>query len=281
MALTNFAEAVAVITGGASGIGFATAQALHNMGAHVVLADINQQGLQQAEEQIRQHNPGASSNVSSIPTDVTSELQIQALMRQTLETHRRIDLVVTCAGIGSGGPIDLFTASEMQRMMNINFMGTYHCVQAALPAMRRQQSGHFVFLSSVAGKLGAPLLTGYCATKWAIRGFSSALRAELHCTGIGVTTVYPAWVETPMIHQEENAMQLLNVHALLTADQVAAEILQAVTEDQRDLTLAPNPDIAIILKIMKDDPDKAEQLSGEAFRQKMAQITAQQEIKRV
>jgi len=79
-----------------------------------------------------------------------------------------------------------------------------------------------------------------------------------------------------MIHQEENAMQLLNVHALLTADQVAAEILQAVTEDQRDLTLAPNPDIAIILKIMKDDPDKAEQLSGEAFRQKMAQITAQQ-----
>ena len=276
MALMNFAGAVAVITGGASGIGLATAQALHNRGAHVVLADINQQGLQQAEEQIRQHNPGGSSNVSSIPTDVTSEQQIQALMRQTVETYRRIDLVVTCAGIGSGGPIDLFTASEMQRMMNINFMGTYHCVQAALPAMRRQQSGHFVFLSSVAGKLGAPLLTGYCATKWAIRGFSSALRAELHCTGIGVTTVYPAWVETPMIHQEENAMQLLNVHALLTADQVAAEILQAVTEDQRDLTLAPNPDIAIILKIMKDDPDKAEQLSGEAFRQKMAQITAQQ-----
>ncbi len=276
MALTNFAGAIAVITGGASGIGFATAQALHKRDAHVVLADINQQGLQQAEEQIRQHNPGASNNVSSIPTDVTSEQQIQALMRQTVETHQRIDLVVTCAGIGSGGPIDLFTASEMQRMMNINFMGTYHCVQAALPAMRRQQSGHFVFLSSVAGKLGAPMLTGYCATKWAIRGFSSALRAELHCSGIGVTTVYPAWVETPMIHMEENAMQLLNVHALLTADQVAAEILQAVTEEQRDLTLAPNPDIALMLKIMKDDPDKAEQLSGEAFRQKLAQITAQQ-----
>lgn len=276
MALTNFAGAVAVITGGGSGIGLATAHALHDRGALVVLADINQQGLQQAEEQMRQHNPGASSNVSSIPTDVTSEQQIQVLMRQTVETHRRIDLVVTCAGIGSGGPIDLFTASEMQRMMNINFMGTYHCVQAALPTMRRQQSGHFVFLSSVAGKLGAPMLTGYCATKWAIRGFSSALRAELHCTGIGVTTVYPAWVETPMIHMEENAIQLLNVHALLTADQVAAEILQAVTEDQRDLTLAPNPDIALILKIMKDDPDKAEQLSGEAFRQKLAQITAQQ-----
>ena len=274
MALTNFAGAVAVITGGASGIGLATAQALHARGTHVVLADINQQGLQRAEEQIRQHTSSASSNVLSVPTDVTSEQQIQALIRQTVETYQRIDLVVTSAGIGTGGPIDLFTASEMQRMMDINFMGTYHCVRAALPTMRRQQSGHFVFLSSVAGKLGAPMLTGYCASKWAVRGFSTALRAELHGTGIGATTVYPAWVETPMIHQEPDAMQLLNVQALLTADRVAAEILQAVTEDRRDLTLAPNPDIAIILQIMKDDPDKAEQLSGEAFRQKLAELAA-------
>jgi short-subunit dehydrogenase len=164
----------------------------------------------------------------------------------------------------------------MQTMMNINFMGTYHCVQAALTTMRQQQSGHFVFLSSVAGKLCAPMLTGYCASKWAIRGFSAALRAELHGSGIGATTVYPAWVETPMIHQEEQGMQLLNVQALLTADQVAAEILQAVTEERRDLTLAPNPDIALMLQIMKDDPDKAEQLAGEAFRQRMAEFSDRQ-----
>src|SRR2546423_7047879 len=124
MALTNFAGAVAVITGGASGIGLATAQALHARGTHVVLADINQQGLQRAEEQIRQHTSSASSNVLSVPTDVTSEQQIQALIRQTVETYQRIDLVVTSAGIGTVGPIDLFTAPEMQRMMDINSMGT-------------------------------------------------------------------------------------------------------------------------------------------------------------
>jgi NAD(P)-dependent dehydrogenase (short-subunit alcohol dehydrogenase family) len=276
MALKNFEGAVAVITGGASGIGLATAQLLHARGAHVVLADINQQGLQRAEEQLRLSNSEATGNISSIPTDVTNEQQVQALMRKATEILGRINLVVTSAGVGNGGPIDLFTSAQMQTMMNINFMGTYHCVQAALPTMRQQQSGHFVLLSSVAGKLGAPLLTGYCASKWAVRGFSIALRAELHGTGIGVTTVYPAWVETPMIHQVEDAMQLLNVQALLTADQVAAEILQAVTEDRRDLTLAPNHDIAIILQIMKEDPDKAEQLSGEAFRQGMAKIAAQQ-----
>src|SRR5260370_8196232 len=161
-------------------------------------------------------------------------------MRKATDTLARINVVVTCGGVGRGGPIDLFTAAEMQTMMNINFMGTYHCVQAALPTMRQQQSGHFVFLSSVAGKLGAPMLTGYCASKWAIRGFSIALRAELHGSGIGVTTVYPAWVDTPMIHQGEGATQLFNVQALPTPDQIAAKILQAVNETPPHLTLAPN-----------------------------------------
>src|SRR6185437_1211264 len=183
MALTNFAGTVAVITGGASGIGFATAKALRARGANVVLADINSQGLQQAAEQLRQQHPDATAEILSIPTDVTDESQVQELMRQASATLGRIDLVVTSAGIGAGGPIDAFTASQMQTMMNINFMGTYHCTQAALPYMRQQGSGHFVFLSSVAGKLGVPFLSGYCASKWAVRGFASALRAEWYNSG--------------------------------------------------------------------------------------------------
>jgi NAD(P)-dependent dehydrogenase (short-subunit alcohol dehydrogenase family) len=276
MALTNFAGAVAVVTGGASGIGLATARALHARGAHVVLADINSQGLQQAEEQIRQQNSEAPGGILSITTDVTEEVQVQAVMNQAVETWGRIDLVMTSAGIGRGGPIDTFSAAEMQTIMNINFMGTYHSVRAALPTMRQQGAGHFVFLSSVAGKIGTPFLSAYCATKWAIRGFSSALRAELHGTGIGITTVYPAWVDTPMVHQEDDTMPHLNIQILLTPDQVAAEILQAVEEDRRDLTLAPNPDIAFILQLMKEDPDKAEMLLGESFRRRLAEAAGQQ-----
>jgi len=276
MALENLNGAVAVITGGASGIGLATAKALHAKGAQVVLADINSQGLQAAVEQVRQHAPEASGKVLGVPTDVTNEAQVQALMTQALDAGGRIDLVVTSAGVGRGGPIDLFSAEEMQMMMNINFMGTYNCVRAALPAMRTQQSGHFVLLSSVAGKLCAPLLTGYVATQLTVRGFSGALRAELHGTGIGVTTVYPAWIETPMIHQEKDAMQFLNVVAMLTAEQVADEIVQAVQENRRDLTLAPNPDIALVLEIMKSDPEKAELLVGQDFQQRIQSLLAQQ-----
>jgi NAD(P)-dependent dehydrogenase (short-subunit alcohol dehydrogenase family) len=277
MPLRNFAGAVAVITGGASGIGLATARDLRTKGAHVVLADINTPGLLQAKEQIRQLSPAAQGQLLAITTDVINESQVWELMRQTSATCGRIDLVVTCAGIGRSGPIDTFTASDMQTMMNINFMGTYHCVQAALPAMRQQHIGHFVFLSSVAGKLGVPSLSAYCASKWAVRGFASALRAELHGTGIGVTTVYPGWVDTPMIHQEENDLQLANIQALLTPDQVAFEILQAVTGDRRDLTLAPDPDTAFLLEIYKNDPDRAEMMAGASYHKRLARLTGQQD----
>ena len=276
MALKDFNGAVAVITGGASGIGLATARALYAQGAHIVLADINSEGLTRAIEQVRQSAPSATSKVLGVPTDVTQVSQVEALMQQAHNVEGHIDLVVTSAGVGRGGPIDLFSAEDMQSMMNINFMGTYNCTRAALPAMRSQQHGYFVFLSSVAGKICAPLLSGYVATKWAIRGFSSALRAELYGTGIDVTTVYPAWVETPMIQQEQDAMQLLNIVAMLTPDQVAGEILQAVQEGRHDLTLAPNPDIALVLQMMKDNQDKAEEVVGQSFQQNIQKLSQPQ-----
>ena len=274
MTLKDFQGSVAVITGGASGIGLATAHALAAKGAHIVLADINEQALQSAVEQIKQGQH--STQVFGVTTNVADEIQVESLMQRAHETYGRIDLVVASAGIGQGGPIDLFTGAEMQRMMSVNFMGIYHSVRAALPAMRQQGSGHFVFLSSVAGKMGSPFLTAYCATKWAVRGFSSALRTELYGTGIDVTTVYPAWVDTPMIKQEEqSAVSLLNIVAMLTPEQVADEILKAVQENQHDLTLAPNPDIALILQVMKEDPDKAEMLVGESYHTRLRAMFSQ------
>lgn len=274
MPLKNFTGAVAVITGGASGIGLATARALYSRGAHVILADINSEALQQAGQLVHESNPTSPEQVIVVPTDVTKEEQVQELMHEALTTRGRIDLVVTSAGIGRGGPIESLTGEEMQTMMNVNFMGTYHCVRAALPTMKQQGSGHFVFLSSAAGKLCPPMLTGYSATKWAVRGFSSALRAELYGTGaqgIGVTTVYPAWVDTPMIHQEGDTMNLLHIEALLTPEQVASEIIQAVQDNRSDLTLAPNLDIAGALQLMYHDQEKAEQVVGESFRQQLQQ----------
>lgn len=258
--------AVAIVTGGASGIGLATARALRAQGAHVVLADVNAQGLQQAAEQVRAaESPEAEAQVTTVVTDVTTEAQVREMVRQALALTGRIDLLVACAGVGWGGPIDEFPASQMQTMMNINFMGIYHSVQSVLPAMRQQHGGHIVLLSSVAGKLGAARLSGYCATKWAVRGFGYALRTELYGTGIGITTVYPEWVDTPMVHQEGITASIPNLKVKLTPDQVANEILQAVRENRRDLTLTPSHGIATIVELTKNNPDQAEDLAGQAY----------------
>src|SRR5438309_1065287 len=110
MALTSFDGIVGVITGGASGIGFATAQALHLRGAHIVLADVNASGLLQARDRISQFNSEAPGQILTVITDVTNESQVHGLMQETTATLGHIDLVITCAGIGRGGAIDTFSA---------------------------------------------------------------------------------------------------------------------------------------------------------------------------
>ena len=271
MPIEDFSGAVAVVTGGASGIGLATARALAAQGAHVALADINEDGLNAAADDVRGHATDNTTQVITLVTDVTDEAQVRELMRQALELTGRLDLVVASAGIGRGGPIEDLPASEMRRMLDVNVMGVYNCVQAALPAMRAQGSGHFALLSSVAGKLGVPTLSGYCASKWAVRGFSIAMRAELYGSGIGITTVYPAWVDTPMLRQATEQSDGLDIQVMLTPEQVADEILKAAQEGRRDLTMAPNPDIALLIELTKNAPDRAEDGAGHAFQLRQGQ----------
>jgi short-subunit dehydrogenase len=185
------------------------------------------------------------------------------------ELTGRIDLVVASAGIGRGGRIEDLPSSEMRKMLDANVMGVYNCVQAAVPVMRAQGGGHFVVISSVAGKLGVPTLSGYCASKWALRGFTIAMRAELYGTGIGITTVYPAWVDTPMIQQATEQSGGLDIEVMLKPEQVADEILRAAREGKRDLTLAPNPDIALLIELTKTDTDLAEDGAGRAFQHRV------------
>jgi NAD(P)-dependent dehydrogenase (short-subunit alcohol dehydrogenase family) len=269
MTIEQFTGAVAVVTGGASGIGLATAQAFRAEGAHLVLADVNEIGLRTAAELLRDRVPSATAQIVTVATDVTDETQVRALMDEALALTGRLDLVVACAGIGRGGRIEDVPVAEMRKMMDVNFLGTYACVQAALPAMRAEGSGHFVLISSVAGKLGVPLLSGYCASKWAVRGFSIAMRAELYGSGIGMTTVYPAWVDTPMFQQESVQTSGLSIEVMLTPEQVAEAIVQAVRDGTRDLTLAPNPDIALLIERTKDDPDRAEDGAGRAYQRRL------------
>ncbi|HEX9038318.1 MAG TPA: SDR family oxidoreductase [Ktedonobacterales bacterium] len=265
MAIEQFDGAVAVVTGGASGIGLATARALYAQGASLALADVNEVGLAKAAEDVRQSAPNVNARVITVRTDVTDDAQTRAMIADAQKLTGRVDLLVACAGIGRGGRIEDLSSAAMRQMLDVNVMGVYNSVQAAVPVMKAQGGGHITLISSVAGKLGAPALTGYCASKWAVRGFSIALRAELYGTNIGVTTVFPAWVDTPMFQQEAAQAEGLAIEVMLTPAQVADAILQAARDNTRDLTLAPNPDIALLIQRTRDDPDRAEDGAGRAY----------------
>jgi short-subunit dehydrogenase len=115
---------------------------------------------------------------------------------RTVEHFGRLDVMICNAGFGIYGTIDQIAAADMRRLMDVNYMGTYHAARAALPVFRRQAAGHVVIISSIVGKRGVPYVGAYAATKFAQVGLAECLRAELVGTDIHVTVVYPISTET-------------------------------------------------------------------------------------
>ena len=115
---------------------------------------------------------------------------------RTVARFGRLDVMMCNAGFGIAGAIDDVTPEQMQQLMDVNYMGTYHAARAALPLFRRQGSGQVIMVSSIVGKRGVPYMGAYSATKFAQVGLAECLRSELLGTGIHVTVVYPVSTET-------------------------------------------------------------------------------------
>jgi NAD(P)-dependent dehydrogenase (short-subunit alcohol dehydrogenase family) len=127
---------------------------------------------------------------------VTRADAMQMLVDQAVERFGRLDVMICNAGFGIAGAIDDITPDQMQKLWDVNYMGTYHATRAALPVFRRQKAGHVVIVSSIVGKRGVPYMGAYAATKFAQVGLAECLRAEVAGSGIHVTAVYPVSTET-------------------------------------------------------------------------------------
>lgn len=183
---------VVVITGAASGIGAALAEGLAAKGARLMLADIDESGLDQVTVALRKAGAECFFQV----TDTGHESSIQALAAQTQALLGGADIVINNAGVGLVAPVESCKTGDAQWLMNINFWGVVHGCQAFLPQLRSKPEALLVNISSIFAMISVPTQSIYNASKAAVRGFSDALREELHDSTVGVLCVHPGGIQT-------------------------------------------------------------------------------------
>jgi NADP-dependent 3-hydroxy acid dehydrogenase YdfG len=223
---------VALVTGASSGIGEATALALATHGAKVAVSARREDRLKDLVRRIEE----AGGEALPIVADVADEEQANRMVQTTLDTFKRLDILVNNAGVMLLGKIDGANTEDWHRMINTNVLGLMYTTHAALPAMKAQDSGHIVNISSVAGRI-ARLGNGvYSASKWAVGAFSESLRLEVHSNNIRVTIVEPGIVATELANHitdqtaKKQFDEWINSLTPLESVDIAETIIYAVTQ---------------------------------------------------
>ncbi|MDL4775191.1 MULTISPECIES: SDR family NAD(P)-dependent oxidoreductase [Thermomonosporaceae] len=238
---------IAIVTGGASGIGRAVATSLVARGDTVIVTDINAGGAAKVAARL---NTLGRGRATSAALDVTDAGAVEELYKGAAAEHGRLDLVFNNAGIAIGGLAEELTLDHWNRAIDINLKGVVHGVHAAYPIMLAQGSGHIVNTASLAGLVPMPIGIPYTATKHAVVGLSLGLRAEAAGRGVRVSVVCPSFVdtpllanvnpdlpETPMSGDAKNDIKKASPR-LYTAEKLARDIVRGIDKNQA-LIVAP------------------------------------------
>ena len=194
-----FVGKIAIITGGASGIGKALGTELFLLGAHVVLADVDGSDAESVAHEQTAHASTDTGSVVGAQLDVRNASEFQAVVDETIERHGRLDLLFNNAGISMGGETHDMDIAHWDRIIDVNIRGVVNGVQAAYPRMIAQGQGHIVNTASGAGLAPAPLTVAYTTTKYAVVGLSTCLRPEAAVHGVRVSVLCPGPVDTPIL----------------------------------------------------------------------------------
>lgn len=217
---------VALITGGAGGIGRAVARSFAEAGASIALADIKSDASKEATGELKE----LGYRAVGLSGDVSISADAEALVAATLDEFDRIDILINIAGfMGRSAPLWELTDADWQDVISVDLTSVFYVSRAAIKPMRAQGSGSIISVSSIAGKEGTPQLIPYSVAKAGIIAFTKALGKEVIKEGIRVNCVAPAVIDTPLLDQlPKEAIQLMLSKApmgrLGTADEVAAVI---------------------------------------------------------
>src|SRR5581483_10609023 len=221
--MKDLRDKVAVITGGASGLGLAMARRAAAEGMKLVLADIEEDALRRVEQEFRK----AGVPAIGIWTDVSRAHDIERLAEKTLATYGAVHLLCNNAGVASGGAVWENTVSDWEWVLGVNLWGVIHGIRTFLPIMLRQDvECHVVNTASVAGLLSVPNMGIYCVSKHGVVTLSECLYHDLQQRNakVGVSVLCPAYVPTGIADSERNRPPLLrNAHRAKTAEEIARE----------------------------------------------------------
>ncbi len=242
-----------VITGASDGIGAQIARHLAKPGVRLVLAARKQEGLLAVAQQCQQL--GAETHVA--PTDVSVQSQCVELVQQAVSAFGQIDALINNAGVSAHANLADVQSADLhwyEDLMRINLWGSVWCTHAALPHLMKS-GGQIVAVSSLAGLVGVPGRTAYCASKFAMTGFFEALRVELKSSGVGVTTAYPGVVDTHIRRNGFNAQGKaagtsgLIEEGAMSVQTCAALIVDGMNKRQREVVMTGKGKLGRWLKL--------------------------------
>ncbi|WP_370249048.1 SDR family NAD(P)-dependent oxidoreductase [Nocardioides sp.] len=251
--MRSFSDSVAAVTGAGSGIGRALALQLAEAGADLALADLSEAGLAETVGLIAARSP--ERRVTTTVLDVADEAAVYAWADAVVAEHGRVDLVINNAGVALSGLVSGLSLADYRWIMDINFWGVVYGTKAFLPHLE-VTGGHVVNLSSVFGITAQPLMSGYNASKYAVRGFTESLRQDLELTGsrVSATCVHPGGIKTNIAqsarmdasvaaatgHADAASTKEFERTFITTADTAAAQILKAVRRNKRRVLVGPD-----------------------------------------
>ena len=265
--MTRIEGGVAVITGGASGIGAALARELAGRGASIALVDVDAAGLADVASDVAALGVACSTHL----VDVADRVAVDALVADVEAKHGRASILVNNAGVTLFSTAEETTATDLEWLMGVNFWGVVNGCSAFLPVLRREASAHIVNLSSLFGLISVPLQSAYNASKFAVRGYTDALRMELEDSPIGVTCVHPGGVLTPIARRARLGDGVANERfnrlvatfesrAKTTPERAAGLIADAIERDSKRLLIGA--DAKIIDKLARLFPRGYDRLLG-------------------
>jgi len=243
--METFEDKVAAISGAGSGIGRSLARELAGRGAHLALCDIDEDGLAETVALCE----GSGVKVTSQRVDVAGRAAVEAWADRVVAEHGRVNLVFNNAGVACGATVEGVSYEDFEWLMNINFWGVVYGTKAFLPHLVASGDGHIVNMSSVFGLISVPAQSAYNSSKFAVRGFTDALRMELEAArnGVSATTVHPGGVKTNIARNARMDEAVMGRDAadfdkiaMTTPDKAARLILAAVQKNKRRVLIGPD-----------------------------------------